>query len=129
MAAPGARPLTPKQQRAAALIGAGFQHRAAARELGVADRTVSRWMGRSDFRDLVRKHREAALESKPTAKATLEAALVAVTSSGAPDWRTRVAAARALTGLEDPSAEGGDTERQVRETVIYKGALDDGHAG
>lgn len=122
-----AAPLTLDQQRAAALVGAGRRHRDVALELGVADRTVSRWAARPDFRELTRKHREAALAARPTAKATLEAALVAVTPSGAPDWRTRVAAARALTGLDNSHTAPKDAP--VRETVIYKEALDDGDAG
>lgn len=118
--------LAQEQQRAAALVGAGWQKKAVARELGVSERTISRWVGRDDFRNLVRRQREAALAAKPTAKATLEAALVAVTPSGAPDWRTRVAAARALTGLDDSHA--APKTPGARETVIYKDALEDGDA-
>jgi hypothetical protein len=116
-------PLTPRQQRAAALVGGGWQQKAAAREIGVSERTVTRWGERADFRALVRQHRDAVLDEQPTARSTLEAALTATTRSGAPDWRTRVAAARALAGAEEPAPEEAGP---VRETIIHTEALEDG---
>lgn len=117
------RSLSPEQQRAASLIGVGRTRKDAALEVGVTTRTITRWTGREDFRALVRMHREATFENAPTAKATLEAALNATTASGAPDWRTRVSAARALVGLDGPA------ETEVRETVIHTAHLVDGDAG
>jgi hypothetical protein len=118
---PKSRPLTPHQRQAAALIGRGFQKRVAAREVGVHSRTISNWMRRDDFRALIAQTREAAVAEVPTAQVTLEAALTATTSSGAPDWRTRVSAARALIGADGPAVS-----EPPRETIIHTGNLDDG---
>ena len=112
------RPLTLRQQRAAALIGRGRSHRDSATEVGVEPRTITRWAGRDDFRALVRQHREATVAEVPSAKATLEAALTATAASGAPDWKVRVSAARALVGLDGPG------EAEARETTIYTEHLD-----
>lgn len=115
------RSLSTDQQRAASLIGAGHSRKDVGREVGVTTRTLGRWNDRADFRVLVQRQREAAVDKVPTAKATLEAALNATTASGAPDWRTRVSAARALVGLDGPG------EGTARETTIYVENLDDGN--
>jgi hypothetical protein len=114
------KPLSPKQHQAADLIGAGHTYTESAGAVGVAPRTVRRWMRREDFRALVKQRRGAELDANPTARATLEAALLAAHSNGKPDWRTRVSAARALIGADS----GGDDEPPVRETTIHTHNLD-----
>lgn len=101
------------------MIGAGCTRVEVARETGVTTRTLGRWCERDDFRSLVARHRQVVLDDAPTAKATLEAALNATTGSGAPDWRVRVTAARALVGLDGP------VQGDVRETTIYVDNLSD----
>ena len=95
-------PLTPAQHRAAELIGQGWLKKRAAAEVGVSPKAVQRWLKRDDFRILIANSRERVLKAYPTAQDTLEAALTATTREGAPDWRTRVSAARALIGADGP---------------------------
>ena len=115
-------PLTPKQQKAADLIGQGWKQKLVASELGVSSKTVQRWNQRDDFRALVSRRKQSVASDNPTARATLEEALAATKSDGTPDWRTRVSAARALVGADGPV--DGDGPR--RETVIHADALEDG---
>lgn len=91
----------------AALIGRGTSKTAAARVVGVSRRSVSDWARRDDFQKLVQRAREALLDERPTARATLEAALTATKRDGSPDWQTRAQAARALTtgSRGEPSPE------------------------
>jgi hypothetical protein len=108
--------LTPRQLRAAALIGQGQQQREAASEVGVHRGTVKRWMGRKDFREAMDRARAALLDRNPAPQATLEAALTATKASGVPDWQVRVSAAKTLLGREP---EGDTAADQVRETTIH----------
>jgi transcriptional regulator with XRE-family HTH domain len=107
------RPLTPQQQRAAALIGRGRSQQEVADEVGVTRRTVTNWTRREDFESLAQRERDDALDEAPTARATLEAALTATTPSGAADWRVRVSAARALVGADGPGKAPGDEPRGI----------------
>lgn len=96
------KPLQPRQHRAAAMLGRGIPQGDAAGEVGVSRRTISDWLKREDFRELVEAGRTAALDAQPTARATLEGALTALRPNGEPDWPTRVAAARALVQADGP---------------------------
>ena len=115
------RPLSPRQHRAAHLLGQGWQQRQVAAEVGVTPKTVQRWRARRDFDGVFRQRREAALEAAPTAKATLEAALSATNGKGEPDWRVRVGAAQTLLLKSGPIDGPGET----RETRIYLRPGDD----
>ena len=83
----------------------------AAAEAGVAPRTVSRWRRDEDFEALVRRSREALLDSAPTVRSTLEAALLATRRDGSPDWNARVQAARIL--MQAPPEAEPDEDRTV----------------
>ena len=101
----------------------------AAEEVGVVPKTVRRWSERGDFAELVRQRRESLLDATPTAKATLEAALSATTSSGAPDWKIRVAAAQTLmTNADGGGGSNGslDEDGGQRVTKIYVSPDEDG---
>lgn len=115
-------PLTPKQQRAADLLGQGFAKSRVGREVGTSGTSIRRWLKRDDFQALVNRRRESVVSANPTARDTLEAALTATTSRGEPDWKVRVAAARALFGADGRGT--GDDDEQVRETVIHSHNLD-----
>lgn len=110
---PGERPLTVDQQRAAALIGQGWMKKRVAAEVGVVPRTVSKWVTREDFQRLVEQARASVVAEVPTAEATLRAALAATTSSGAPDWKTRVSAARALIGVDGPAEPASERDIEI----------------
>ena len=115
-------PLTPKQQRAADLLGRGWTKSRTAREVGTSGTSIRRWLRRDDFRALVERRRESVVSENPTARDTLEEALTATNSRGEPDWKVRVAAARALFGAD--SASGSDDDAPARETVIHVHNLD-----
>lgn len=114
-------PLTPQQQRAADLLGAGWKQKLVAAEVGVTPKSIQRWTKRADFQALVGRRQGAVLDENPSAKNTLQAALAATTASGTPDWRARVSAARALISAGGPI---DPDDHSVRETVIYTDALD-----
>lgn len=116
-----AAPLTPKQQKAADLLGRGWTKSRVAREVGTSGTSIRRWLKRSDFRALIERRRESVVSDSPTPKATLEEALTATNSRGEPDWKVRVSAARALVGAD----RGPVAEAEVRETVIHAHALDE----
>jgi hypothetical protein len=117
VAAPrGHKPLTPHQHQAAALIGRGAQKKDVAEEVGVSANTVSSWLKREDFRALAQERREAVLDENPTARATLEAALTATRTDGSPDFKVRVAAARALIAVDGP---GEKPPKVPRETEFF----------
>lgn len=92
----------------------------AAAEVGVAPRSLQRWKHRDDFVALIERSRGSVLDDNPTPEATLRAALSATGPSGAPDWKTRVSAARALIGADGPAAG----KRKARETVIHEENLE-----
>lgn len=110
---PAGSPLSAKQQRAAALIGQGWMKKRVAAEVGVHPRTISKWVAREDFQRLVEQARAAVVAEVPTAEATLRAALAATTSSGAPDWKTRVSAARALIGVDGPAEPVAERDIEI----------------
>lgn len=113
------RPLTTEQQRAASLVGAGWMKKDVAAEVGVHPRTCSKWAAREDFKALVARARASVVAEAPTAQETLQAALAATMSSGAPDWKVRVSAARALIGADGPTEPVAE-----RETRIFTENLD-----
>lgn len=110
---PTAKPLSPRQQRAAALIGQGWMKKRVAAEVGVHPRTLSKWAAREEFEALVARARASVVAEVPTAQETLQAALAATTSSGAPDWKTRVSAARALIGADGPTEPAAEREVEI----------------
>jgi hypothetical protein len=114
------QPLNPRQRQAASLIGQGGLQRDAAREVGVHAGTVKRWAAREDFREAVDRARRTLLARNPGPEATLEAALTARRRDGAPDWQSRITAARALLGREPVGATPAE---KVRETVIHMDRL------
>ncbi|HEX3733785.1 MAG TPA: hypothetical protein VHU86_01400 [Solirubrobacterales bacterium] len=114
------KPLQPRQCQAAALLGRGASQGDAAEEVSVSRRTVSEWLKRDDFRELVEAGRSAALDAQPTARATLEGALTALRPNGEADWPTRVAAARALVQADGP---GRASEPALPELTITNPAL------
>ena len=116
-----AAPLTPKQQKAADLLGRGWTKSRVAREIGTSGTSIRRWLKRSDFLALIEHRRESVISKNPTAKDTLEEALTATNSRGEPDWKVRVSAARALVGAD----RGPLPEAEVRETVIHAHHLDE----
>lgn len=115
-------PLHADQRRAAALLAAGVQDKAAAAEVGVAPKTVQRWKQRDDFAALVRKQRESMLPEVPTAEAVLTAGLSATKRDGQPDWSVRIAAAKALLSTEVASPEA--RAEASRAVEIYLPAPD-----
>jgi hypothetical protein len=117
-----AAPLTPKQQKAADLIGRGWTKSRAAREVGTSGTSIRRWLRRDDFRALIERRRESVIAKNPTPRAALEEALTATNSRGEPDHKVRVTAARILIAAD---SSGSDPEDKVRETVILTHALDD----
>jgi uncharacterized protein YjcR len=114
------KPLTPKQQKAADLIGQGWKRKLVAAEVGVSPKTLRRWSHREDFRALVTRRTESVLSSAPTARVTLEEALNATKADGTPDYKIRVSAARALIGADGRAPDPGP----ARETLIHSDALD-----
>lgn len=118
-------PLTPRQRRAAQMLGEGVQVRDVARQVERHPRSVSKWRKNPEFEELVRQARLRLLEENPTPTATLEAALSATRRDGGPDWQSRITAARALL---NGTPAGETPEEQVRETRIYIGGEDDGGA-
>jgi putative insertion element HTH domain-containing protein len=109
--------LTPKQHRAADLLGRNWTVERVAAEVEVSAKTVQRWKGREDFAALVKERRDALLSNLPNATATLEAALSATKGDGSPDWSIRVKAAQLLMTTADPVPPdpGGDD----RPTFIF----------
>lgn len=110
---PTVKPLSPRQQRAAALIGQGWMKKTAAAEVGVVPRTLSKWLAREDFKQLVEQARASVVAEVPTAEATLRAALAATKPNGAPDWPCRVSAARALIGADAPAEPAAEREVEI----------------
>jgi hypothetical protein len=113
-------PLTPKQQKAADLLGQGWKQKLVASEVGVSTTSIRRWLKREDFRALVTRRAESVLSSAPTARVTLEEALTATKADGTPDYKIRVSAARALIGADGRAPDPGP----ARETLIHSDALD-----
>jgi hypothetical protein len=115
-------PLTPKQQKAADLLGRGWSKKLTAAEVGTTPTSIRRWLKREDFKKLVTRRRESVVSENPTARDTLEEALTATKADGTPDFKIRVSAARALIGADGRAVP--DPDKQVRETVIHRDALD-----
>jgi len=112
-----------KRIQAANLLGQGRTRVSVAAELNIDPATISRWRRDPQFREMERRARETTLNANPTVRATLEAALVATNpKTGAPDWPTRVQAARILLGA--PPEEGDPSEPIVIRERIYDQAIE-----
>lgn len=113
------RPLTDRQRRCAALIGAGKTKTEAAREVSRSRRSIATWCQRSDFQALMQAARDQALSREPTAAETLRAALLATKSDGSPDWEVRVRAASVLT----TGSKGEPSREPVARPIIFSDYL------
>ena len=112
-----------KRIQAANLLGQGRTRVSVAAELNIDPATISRWRRDPQFRELEQRARETTLSANPTVRATLEAALAAVNPrTGAPDWSTRVQAARILLGA--PPDEGETNAPVVVRERIYDQAIE-----
>lgn len=88
-------PLTPQQNRAALLRGAGQLRVDVAKEVGVSPATLSRWSHDPAFEAAVKLARDARSDAPATAQDVLVAGLAARDDDGI-DWQTRVKCAQAL---------------------------------
>lgn len=113
-----AKPLHADQRRCAAMLAAGMADKAAAAELKVAPKTVMRWKQREDFRELMRRHRDALMPETITAEAVLTAALSATKRDGLPDWTARINAARAILSTEVASPEAHEAANRVTQIFL-----------
>jgi hypothetical protein len=115
------KPLDDRQRRAASRLGSGALHKDVAEEVGVSPKAIQRWLARDDFRQLVRRSREAEVPDVPTAEAVLLAAMSATRPDGCPDWQSRIAAARALLSAPVTSPDAAAQARAVGRERIYVG--------
>jgi hypothetical protein len=93
--------LTPRQRRASRYLALGLSQRAAARRLGMNERTVRRWLTDvPGFRELVEEQRAAGVEE--------DANDVLLDLLHDPDSRVRLAAARELRRAPNPNPKLGD---------------------
>jgi hypothetical protein len=107
------------KQRAAALTALGWGSRRVAEEVGVGQKTITRWKQLPEFQQAVAQSRPQRDEN-PTIRAVLEEALTTATKrDGNPDWQVRVSAARALMQLGDLPIPEAESQPQ-RTLVIYQ---------
>lgn len=108
------------------MLGRGIPQGDVAGEVGVSRRTVSDWLRRDDFAELVEAGAAAHANESPSVKtmrAVLEdAAHNAVTKDGFIDYPTRVRAAAALTRAE---GFGAPPEPPAPEIEFFDDALAD----
>lgn len=117
-------PLSPEQRLAASRVAAGEELKSIAKDLDVGPRTLSRWKGRPDFRELVHKQREALVGELGSPEEVARAALVATKPNGSPDWSARLQAVKIL--LSAPAASDEAQAAARRTERIYIRPDDDG---
>jgi hypothetical protein len=110
---PNRAPLKPHHHLAAQLLGEGRTQEEAAQAVEKSKTALRNWLKRDDFAALVKAEREKRLDEQPSARATLEQALTAVTRDGQPAWAMRIEAAKVLM-LKDP---GEATTNRVVERI------------
>ena len=84
-----------------------------AAELGVASKTVQRWVQREDVRELIRKQREALVGELDSPEEVCRAALSATRRDGSPDWSTRLRSADILLRSRVATPEAREEAREV----------------
>jgi hypothetical protein len=108
-----------KRVQAANLLGQGRTRNSVAAELQIDPATISRWRRESEFQAMEARARETALDANPTVRATLHAALSAVhPKTGAPDWTSRIAAARILMGSPEEAPETEDEAPTIHPDLV-----------
>jgi len=117
-----------RRTKAAALLGGGVPANRVAAEVGISARQLRRWRKEPDFAALESASRGDVLAGSRTLRNVLEAALVAVTPKGAPDWSARLKAAHLLLSsaavLEELEGGPARADRQADELVSPGDGLD-----
>jgi transposase-like protein len=113
-----------RRTKAAALLGGGVPANRVAAEVGINARQLRRWRKEPDFAALESASRGDVLAGSRTLHNVLEAALVATTPKGAPDWSARLKAAHLLISsaavLEELEADADEDDGPSRRIVIHR---------
>src|SRR5215213_4044549 len=101
--------ITRQQRRAAQLRGRGWGMREIATELGVSERSLTRWFKLPAVQaEQGRARQEAQTEHPLSIRATMEQQLLACRRDGSPDWQARASAAKILASLPPEESSDGD---------------------
>lgn len=113
--------MTPKQAKAAQLLGRGLSCRVTARELHVSERTLTRWRKVPGFSEAERRAHQEHVGEIDGIRTVLENALIARKRNGEPDYATRLRAAALLLGQPPEPAEPPKVLRQY----VYRDRIEE----
>ncbi|HXH89753.1 MAG TPA: helix-turn-helix domain-containing protein [Gaiellaceae bacterium] len=114
--------MTPKQARAALLLGRGLSCRAVAQELRISERTITRYRAVPGFTEAERRAHNERVGEETGLRGVLDQALYAVKRDGSPDFQIRLKAAALL--LNAPPDEGDPNTPVIVRERIYDQAIE-----